>query len=755
MGLFELPESRTTRQSDEGAVTKSKKRDKSNPSIKGGTGAYSNIANAIALVSTYLGKYADKYAILRDENDIVAYFDKAIAAGYCAIDTETSSLNPLECEIAGIPLFVEGEKPVYIPINHISYITGERLNNQAEESVIIRELRRAEKAGVKWLLHNAVFDVRVLKNTLKVHITPFWDTYLGAMLIDQVESHELKDLHIKYCNSEDTMSFTYSKLFGNIPFTKIPISTAYLYAAGDGPKTFDVFKYQQKVINRKNNPGFYNVLMDLEMPLTTVIADMEDTGIYANMDYVQELSVKYHAILKDREKDFYKALAKYEDAIDLYVKAHPKTPLSSPVNINSPDQLAILFYDIIGFISPDRKKPRGTGEDIVATFNSDVATALIKCREVTKLLSTYIDNLPAIIGKDGKIHCKFNQYGAATGRFSSSEPNMQNIPSHNTDIRKIYGAVEGYNLISCDFSQQEPRTLAHFSKDPELIKVYRDGKDIYAWIASSIYNVPYEDCREMKDGKLFPPGKKRRDGVKSIILGIMYGRGAKAIGEQLGISAQEAQKFVDLFYQKFPLVKKWIDTVIIEGKKTGYVETAWGRRRNLSDLMLDEYEFTLVKGVPADFDPLAFDDVAPISTEVPEDTKKYYLSILNAARGYKARNKIRAEARERGIIIKDNGGLIADAERQAVNSKIQGTSADMTKKAMILIAADERLKELGYRMLLQVHDEIIGEAPEEVAQECADRVSSIMVESARGIIDVPMKCDSTISKIWYEFEEAA
>ena len=751
-GLLKSLPPRATRQSDAAIVSKAGKSHTVAPTVKGGSkGIYDKISTMSAVVNTKLGKYKDKYILLRDEESVTKYFQAIRDAGQGAIDTETDSLDPITCNLAGVCLYTPGQKPAYIPMHHISYVTGMESANQVADEVVKKCLEDCHKDSVNWVMHNAKYDIRVIKNQLGVQINCYWDTMLAAKCLNENESAALKDLHLKYCASEDTESLTYEKLFEGIPFTQVPISTGYLYAAGDGVKTWELMEFQKKHLNPEKLPGPYSVFRNIEMPIIPVVAAMEDAGIALDMKFAAELSEKYNKQLKEREEQFYNVLNMYSNEIEEYKKRNPAHKLSDPISIGSPTQIAIVLYDILGLTSPDAKKPRGTGEDILLALNVPLSKAILDYRETAKLLSTYVDKLPNVVNpKTGRIHCSFHQYGAATGRFSSSDPNMQNIPSHNKEIRRMFSASPGYVLISSDFSQQEPRTLAHMSGDQNMRQAYIDGKDIYAWIAEKIYKVPYDECKEFRpDGTKNPEGKKRRDSVKSIILGIMYGRGAKAIAEQLGCSTREAQKIVDQFYDSFPKVRKWMDDTMHRAHLTGYVETAWGRKRRLPDLLLEPYEFKMIDGKPADFDPLSFDEPSEVSYEVPAKIKTEYIKRLESKWSMNEKRSIILEAKERGYSIKDNGGFIADAERQCINSIIQGSSADMTKLAMIAIGNDQFLKERKCQLLLQVHDEVIAECPEEYAKECAERLSQLMIGAAASKISVPMKCDAEITRVWY------
>lgn len=749
-GLLKSLPPRATRKGDAAAVSRASKAVAATPTVKGGKSVYDRISTIVAVVNTKLGKYADKYELLRDEESVMDYFKSVIEYGKGALDTETDSLDPITTTLAGVCLYVPGRKAAYIPLHHVSYVTGVQSANQVPDEVVRKGLEMCNEAGVEWAFHNAKFDIRVCKNQLGVKLKAFWDTQLAGSCLNENESHKLKDLHLKYCKTQDTESLTYSNLFEGIPFTYIPITTAYLYAAGDPIKTWELMEFQQQYLTEEKLPGPYYVFKHIEMPIIDVVSAMEDRGICLDTEFAAQLSEKYHAQMAEREARIYDVLDMYKEEIDEYKRMNPNNILSDPIGIGSPKQLAIVLYDILGLQSPDKEKPRGTGEEILVRLDTPLSKAILDYRETQKLLSTYVDKMPGILNsKTGRIHCSFHQYGAATGRFSSSDPNMQNIPSHNKEIRRMFRAQPGFVLISSDFSQQEPRTLAHMSQDEHLIQAYKDGKDIYAWIAEKIYKVPYEECKEFRpDGTKNPEGKKRRDSVKSIILGIMYGRGAKAIAEQLNCSTKEAQKIVDQFYDSFPKVKKWMDSVLSNARRYGYVETAWGRKRRLPDVQLPKYEFELLSGGPSTFDPLNFDEDQGEATVDPSVAAKY-TRLLDKTWGGKEKRDIIMKAREEGIKITDNGGKIADAERQCVNSVIQGSAADMSKLAMVAIHNDERLRELDCHILIPVHDEVICECPEEHAKEVSERLTSLMIGAAKERISVPMKCDAEVTYCWY------
>ena len=285
-----------------------------------------------------------------------------------------------------------------------------------------------------------------------------------------------------------------------------------------------------------------------------------------------------------------------------------------------------------------------------------------------------------------------------------------------------------------------------------MIQAYKDGRDLYASIASIAFNKSYEDCLEFyldengkKTEETNKEGKERRQSAKSILLGILYGRGINSISEQLHTTKDKAQQIQDKVFKEFPAIKKFEDDSIEMSKEIGYVTTFWGRKRRLPEMQLDEYEFSWKKGY-GDLDPLSF-DTELVEQEVPSNIRRKYLSKLKGAWG-KKKKEIVDKAKEEGIIIKDNGAKIADATRQVVNSRIQGSAADMSKIAGIHISSNERLRELGFKLLIPIHDEYLAECPIENAKECKELFAKCMCEAAKDL-NLPISCDVECSYIWY------
>lgn len=733
---------------DKNIVNKTKNA-KTRTLVRTGTNLASQIQTMTMIAESKLAHHKDDYILIRTVEELEEY-RKAIAdAEECAIDTETTGLNPLLVDLVGVCLYVPGKKSAYIPVGHKSHITGQRVQNQLELKDLVEFFNKLK--DIKWIFHNAKYDIRVLRHTLGVYLEPYWDTQLGACCIDENESHRLKDLHLKYCDSTDTESLTFDKLFGGITFDMVPIKVAYLYAAGDAIKTYELYQYQKGLLNRRVLSGPYNVFHNIEMPLITVVADMEDRGVCLDSEVCEYLHEKYHRIKEERQQQADEAIAMYKEQIDNYKMKNPNHKLSDPISLTSPTQLAILFYDILGLESPDKKSPRGTSEEILKHFakgkEKNLCEAILGIRNVDKLLNTYIDKMPQIALDDGRVHASYNQYGAKTGRFSSSDPNLQNIPSHNKEIRKMFKAQDGYVLIGADYSQQEPMVTAHLSDDKKMQDAFINGKDIYATIAGLAFHQPYEECLEFReDGTVNSAGKERRTQAKSIVLGILYGRQIPSIAEQLAVSTREAQDIYDAVLRAFPQLAQFIDESQGMAKELGYVTTAWGRRRHLKDMQLEQYEFSY-SGNVTNFDPLAFGK--SVSVEVPENVKKSYIKQLERAYGWQKKNQIIQQALSQGIKIKDNSGYIAQAERQCVNARVQGSAADMAKLAMIAINNDEKMKELDFHLLIQVHDEVIGECPKENMKEASERLSYLMRTAPSHLIKLPFKCDCEITRNWY------
>ena len=752
MALFDIP-TRSDHASDSAILQKMKQKKLAPTVVKGGGGISEKIATIKAMVEKHLGKFKDEYIVIQDENILHDYITKSIENGVISIDTETTGLDPLQDDLVGICIYTPDMKAAYIPVGHISYVTGQKSKNQLSLEFCGKEFSRLIDIKEN-IMFNACFDLRFLKNHIGVDLICTWDAYLASRLLNENEpSKGLKALHKKYILRGEEDAFKFDDLFKGMNFAYVPIQTAYLYAAHDAIITYEYYMYQKQYLRldseRQDMRDIAWVFHNIEMPCVKVVAGMEDTGVAFDLDYAAQLKDKYSILLEERKEDVYKMIDMYKDDIDKYCTNNSNNKLSNPINIDSPVQLAILLYDIIGVKSVDKKSPRGTGEDILKKLDMPLCNAILEYRAIGKLMNTYVEKLPDCVNpKDGRIHCKFNQYGADTGRMSSTDPNLQNIPSHNKDIRKMFKATDGYVLMSSDYSQQEPRLMALLCNDPKMINAYREDKDLYAEIAALSFNTTYDNCLEFRpDGTTNPDGKNRRSQAKSILLGVLYGRGVPSIAEQLGTTTKKAQAIKDSVFKGFPAIEQFEKDSIQMAEDLGYVTTLWGRKRRLPDMQLPDYEFVWKDGAKPSDDPLNFDD-EEVETEVPDELVRKYVRKLNNAWGSK-RQEIYEEANAEGIWIIDNTKKRADAQRQCVNARIQGSASDLTKLALITVGNDARLKELGFRMLIPIHDEILAECPEENAKECAERFTHLMNIAGGDRFTIPIHCDAEITKVWY------
>ena len=429
--LFELPSRSTTKQSDLLVAKKSKANVTKSPiTVKGGGGIVNKISQIKTLVDNSLGQYKEEYQVIMNEEVLHDFITECIGNGYISIDTETDGLDPLQNTLAGICPYTYGQKGSYIPINHISYITQEKVSGQLSIDFIVSEFNRLLEKRPDIDMFNAPFDIRFLRANGLRDIYCTWDGYLAAKVLNENEpTHNLKRLHNKYCLGGKGDAFRFDDLFKGIPFTQIPINTGYLYAAHDPVITTEYCDYQRQYL-REDNPrqdmkDLYWVFKNIEMPCVKVICDMEDVGIAFDTEYNSTLQEKYHKMLDEKIQVFYECCEKYSDAIARYKLNNVDNKLDDPINISSPTQLSVLFYDILNVGVIDKKNPRGTGVEILSKIDNPIAKAILDYRGVEKLLSTYIDKLPECINpNDGRIHCKFNIYGAKTSRMSSNDPNL-------------------------------------------------------------------------------------------------------------------------------------------------------------------------------------------------------------------------------------------------------------------------------------------------------------------------------------------
>ena len=647
---------------------------------------------------------------IRTPERLKEYMDHCKQSGEYVLDVETTGLDIYNDILVGICLYTPGETSAYVPFNHTDLQNVRVADQMSEEQVRDIMLPCLQDQELRCINHNIKFDNKKLAWDWKqIIVNIYWDTLIAGYVLNENEPHGLKPLYNKYILHGKGSSEDYGDLFEGIPFNYVPIDVATVYGANDGFKTYALYKFQAQYL-REDHPRedfrkMYYVFREVEMPLIPLCTDMEMRGVEIREDFAKELS-----------EDFNKEMVEVEAKCDAYVEQFKQyildhnnlmrlTKGTCKINYSSPQQVAALFYDIFKLRSVSRKEPRGTGDKIIQKFLSTAKKKDTKksrefaeflenyqrFKEIKKLLGTYVDKIPQV--KEPKINAvytTYNQYGAKTGRFSSSDTvskiNLQNIPSKEKRIRKIFKARDGYKLVGGDFSQIEPRVLAFLSGDESMINAYKEGKDLYAIMGSQVYQLPYEDCREFyPDGTVNAEGKHRRTTMKSVLLGIMYERGATAIGEQFNKSAEWAQQLIDNFYKSFPKINQYRLKIENMAETYGYVTTITGRKRRLPDMQLED-----------------------------KDDYRYQ-----------------------------------EAHRQSLNSVIQGSSADIMKLSMIAIYNDLRYKALDCHMIITVHDELIMEVPEDHIKEGAELLVGTMKRVGHSLIDLPMSVDAEVNDYWY------
>lgn len=720
-------------------------------------------------VNRVLGGYTSNTKVITSKDELSQYIDEAIRNGIIAIDTETNnSLEPLTCLLMGACIYTPGQLSAYIPVHHTQPDTDILIENQLTELDIKEQFDRL--SNTKILMHNGKFDYEVIKCTCNCVLNIYWDTEIAARILDENELAGLKKQYILHIDSTQE-KYDIEHLFQGIPYAYVKPEIFALYAATDAYITYRLYEWQKDQFNKPGNEKLFDLFMNVEMPIVPVCAEMELYGIEIDKEYAKRLSNKYHKKVDEVNAKIDTELSKYSDKISAWrltkeanykernskpnktgeftYKKSKNEQLENPPQLNSPTQLAILLYDILGTPAQDKKSPRGTGEEILQKINLPICNLILEKRGLEKLIGTYIDKIPECVNsKDNRLHAHFNQLGAGTGRFSSSNPNLQNIPSHVKEIRLMFRASDGDVFVGADFSQQEPRLLSAYSNDDTMIDAYKQNKDLYATIAAGVYKNDYWDNMEHRqDGSPNPEGKKRRSNCKSLLLGIMYGRGAPSIAEQIHSTVEEAQQIINDFYKQFPKVKEWTEKTEKDAKVTGYVEDLWGRRRRLPDILLPKYTVKSTK-TSTEFNPILYTlgKVNNSSAALVESYKKK-LSKVKSRNDYQ---KIQQEAERDGIYIVDNGAFISQAERQCVNARIQGGAASMTKVCMRKVFDDEELNRLGAKLVLQIHDEVIVECPKQNAEAVMSRLTYVMKTSVADKVQVPFKCDGYIVNCWYE-----
>jgi len=709
--------------------------------------------------------FKDSEAILiTDAIGLHAYVDKCIESGYAGIDTETTGLDRIRDTIVGVSLYTPGMPECYIPSKHLVPIFDQPYKNQLPYEAIAFELQRLVDNNVKLILANADYDIAMIYKDIKVDIAPavYYDVILAWRCLKENENdNTLKVLYNKYVlkGKGDPMKFRDFFTPALFPYCKPEV--AKLYAGHDAKITYELFIWQLPYVT-KTHPKcqkahlekIADLVWNIEFPMIKVCAMMHRVGVFLDVDTARALHDKYASKQKEATELLHSMVQQLIDEQDYATNSKRPFRTGQEFNPNSPPQVKYLCENLL-------KMPAGsTGKDVLKEYNLPVTNQILAVRGLVKLVGTYVDKLPNATTSDSRIHATFKSIGADTGRMSSADPNMQNIPSHATDIRHMFRATPGYVMMSSDYSQQEPKLTAFAAQEPKMIKTFQDGKDIYATIASIAFGVPYEQCLEFhpETHEYQPDGKERRSVAKVLVLGINYGMSTESIGQDLWgkdstMSDEEktrkAQQIFDAVMNGFPQLRDAILGAQHKATTLGYTETILGRRRHHPDMQLPPFEFKAMPGyINPDIDPLDVTTLANKS-EIPDriikrleqefKSFKYYGQIVKRTKQLYEEEKIK---------VINNQYKISEASRQVWNAVIQGSAAELTKMAILKLCNDSEWNEIGGRLLVPVHDELIVEVPFE-NREAGARILKRCMEEAGNFLPFSISCDIEETFRWY------
>lgn len=597
----------------------------------------------------------NKYEAIKTLNQLKEVLKEADNAEVIAIDTETNSLDAMQAQIVGLSLCFKAHEAYYLPLFHQQSLFEEQIKIKDAIALLNPLLTDPNKTIIA---QNAKFDLKVLIRAgfkpFKVGGDPMLANYL--LMADQAR-HGLDSLSERYL---DHTPIPFEEVCGKgkkqITFDQVPLGKATDYAAEDADLALQLGQLLATKIKEEN---FEKLYYDLELPLEEVLTRIEMTGVKIDKKKLAAMS-----------KDFEKKLVKLEQEAE---KAAGKT-----FNLASPKQVGdILFVDLGLKAVKKTKTGFSTDSSVLEALSGEheLPRIILEHRMLSKLKGTYIDTLPELINPEtGRVHTTFNQFVAATGRLSSSDPNLQNIPIRTKEGKAIRGAFiaeEGNLIASLDYSQIELRILAHVSGDPVMVDAFKNGEDIHQRTASEIFDEPLNNV-----------SKEQRSYAKTINFGLLYGMGVHRLSQTLGIPRTEAKAYLDKYYERYQGIFKWQEKLLEEARAKGEVRTLLGRKRL-----------------------------------VPE---------INA------KNRMLAQR----------------AERIAINTPIQGSAADIIKLAMIEVDKVLSEKHPTAKMILQVHDELLIEAPEKDIESAKCAVQEIMTEVYR--LSVPLVVDGEIGKSWNE-----
>ena len=593
-----------------------------------------------------------RYHLIHDAKGRAELLKALLKADLVCLDTETSGLDPLQSELVGMSFCVKHGEAWYVPVP----------DDKAKTQAIVDEFKPFfEHEKISKLGHNLKYDMLMLMNYGVEIKGLIHDTMIEHYLIEPEKRHGMDYL------SESFLGYTpvsITELIGKKgrnqkSMRDLEPSDIKDYASEDADITLQLHGVFQPALKKREVERLYT---EVEAPLVKVLAEMEYEGVGLDVDFLNEYSKELEIeAIHTRDKIFEKAGMEF--------------------NLNSPKQLGEVLFDKLGIDYKGKKTKTGqfsTNEDVLSKleYEHPIAKDIMEYREISKLKSTYVDALPAIVNpRTGRIHTSFRQAIVPTGRLSSDNPNIQNIPIRTERGRKIRKAFippsDEFVLLAADYSQVELRIIAALSKDPNMIQAFLDGEDIHASTASKVFGVPLAEVTS-----------DLRRKAKAVNFGLAYGQGAFGLAMNLNISRTEAKEIIDNYFEKYPGIKRYMDESIADARAKGYSETILGRKRDLPD--------------------------------------------INAG----------------------NNTVRAQAERNAVNTPIQGAAADVIKLAMIHIQAEMKKKKTRSKMILQVHDELVFD----VHHSELDYMKEMVVEKMSKAVelDVPLLVEAGVGKNWLE-----
>ena len=602
---------------------------------------------------------ATRYITVQSPQDLAQLVEKLSASPIAAFDTETSSLEARHAELVGLSFCMERGEAFYIPVGHVD-ATGNHEPDQLDLQTVLNALKPWFKSPqCAKLAQNFKYDAHVL-NRYGIKIQgPIHDTLLQSYVIEAHKSHDLASLAERHLGRR---GLSYDDVTGKgasrINFRQVDIAKASQYSCEDADFTLHLHQTLWPQIQADDKLRL--VYETIEIPAMLALIDMEEAGILIDSEK-----------LNDQSDELAKTIAALE------VQAHELA--GQPFNLGSPKQLGDILFEKLGY-KPVKKTAKGapsTDEDVLETLakNYPLPKTLLEWRGLSKLKSTYTDKLPRMVDPiTRRVHTTFSQAVAVTGRLASSEPNLQNIPIRTAEgrrIRQAFIAPAGCSLVSADYSQIELRIMAHLSEDAGLLDAFSKGEDVHRATASEIFGTPREEVTS-----------EQRRYAKVINFGLIYGMSAFGLAQNLDIEREAARLYIERYFNRYPGVARYMDSIKAQARQHGYVETVFGRRLWLAE------------------------------------------------------------------IRSPNGPRRAAAERAAINAPMQGTAADLIKLAMIKLQSALREQGLASRMLLQVHDELVLEAPDSELASLQALLPQVMTSVAS--LKVPLEVSVGYGPNWDE-----